>query len=97
MFRLQRSVVGLNRLAAASGRSGVGGSSSGVPVDGDGVDDEGVAEQVEVLAGGAEAVGSSQVEGVVEVAVDALGVVAAGVEPREVRVPRAERFSSRLA
>jgi hypothetical protein len=61
-----------------------------VAVEGDGVDDEGVAEQVEVLAGVAEGVGSPEVEGVVEVAVDALGVVAPGVEPLEVGVGRGD-------
>jgi hypothetical protein len=69
-----------------SGGELVGGSASVVAVEGDGVDDEGVAEEVEVLAGGAEAVGAAEVEGVVEVAVDGLGVVAAPVEAGEVGV-----------
>ncbi len=51
-----------------------------------GVVDEGVAEQVEVLAGVTQAVGSSEIERVVEVAVDGLGVVAARVEPVEVGI-----------
>ena len=50
------------------------------------VDHERVAEQVEVLAGVADAVGAAEPEGVVEVAVDGLGVVAARVEPLEVGV-----------
>jgi hypothetical protein len=43
----------------------------------------GVAEQVDVLAGVPEAVGPSEPEAVVDPAVDALGVVATGVEPGE--------------
>ena len=39
-----------------------------------------------MLAGVADAVGAAEPEGVVEVAVDGLGVVAAGVEPFEVGV-----------
>jgi hypothetical protein len=50
------------------------------------VDHECVAEQVEVLAVVADAVGAPEPECVVEVAVDRLGVVAAGVKAREVRV-----------
>jgi hypothetical protein len=50
-----------------------------VSVEGEAVDHEGVAEEVEVLAGVADAVGASEPEGVFEVAVDGFGVVAAGV------------------
>jgi hypothetical protein len=45
-----------------------------VAVECQSVDHEGVAEQVEVLAGVADAVGASDPEGVVDAAVDALGV-----------------------
>ena len=47
---------------------------------------EGEAEEVEVLAGVSDAVGASEPHGVVEVAVDGFGVVAAGEEPFEVGV-----------
>jgi hypothetical protein len=57
-----------------------------VAVKGHGVGDEGVAEEVEVLAGVTEAVGSPEIERVVEIAVDRFGVVAARVEPVEVGV-----------
>src|SRR5439155_102062 len=59
---------------------------SSVSVEGEAVDHEGVAEEVEVLAGVADAVGAPDPEGVFEVAVDGFGVVAPGVEPREVGV-----------
>ena len=67
---------------------GLGGESVGfsVTVEGESVDHEGVAEEVEVLAGVADAVGSSDPEGVFEVAVDGLGVVAPRVEAGEVGV-----------
>ena len=55
-------------------------------VEGEAVDHEGVAEEVEVLAGVADAVGAAEPEGVFEVAVDGFGVVAAGVEAGEVGV-----------
>jgi hypothetical protein len=58
--------------------------ASSVTVEGEAVDHEGVAEEVEVLAGMAAAVGASEPEGVDEVAVDRFGVVAARVETREV-------------
>jgi hypothetical protein len=62
------------------------GVASPVAVEGEGVDHEGVAEEVEVLAGVAEAVGASDPEGVVDAAVDGFGVEAAGVEAGEVGV-----------
>ncbi|MDH4148697.1 MAG: hypothetical protein OEY23_26385, partial [Acidimicrobiia bacterium] len=55
-------------------------------VEGDAVDGDGVAEQVEVLTGVAHGVGASEPEGVVEEAVGGFGVVASGVEPGEVGV-----------
>jgi hypothetical protein len=55
-----------------------------VAVERETVDHEGVAEEVEVLAGAADAVGASEPEGVFEVAVDGFGVIASGVEPRTV-------------
>ena len=50
-----------------------------VAVKCDGVVDEGVAAEVQVLAGVTQAAGSPEIESVVEVPVDGLGVVAAGV------------------
>jgi hypothetical protein len=47
-----------------------------VAVERESVDHEGVAEKVEELAGVADAVGAADPEGVLEVAVDRLGVVA---------------------
>jgi hypothetical protein len=55
------------------------------------VDHQGVAEKVEELAGVADAVGASEPESVFEVPVDRLGVVAAGIQPGEVRVRRWDR------
>jgi hypothetical protein len=49
-----------------------------VAVDGEPVDHEGVAKEVEVLAGMADAVGAADPEAVVDAAVDRLGVEAAG-------------------
>ena len=60
--------------------------SSPVEVECEAVDAQGVGEQVEGLAQMADAVCSSEPEGVVKVAVDAFGVVATGVETVEVRV-----------
>ena len=57
-----------------------------VAVEGESVDHEGVAEEIEVLAGMAEAVGASEPERVDEVAVDRFGIVAAWVETCEVGV-----------
>jgi hypothetical protein len=65
---------------------GVGFSMFAVTVKGYGVGDEGVAEEVEVLAGVAQGVRAPEVERVVELAVDGLDVVAAGVEPVEVGI-----------
>jgi hypothetical protein len=62
------------------------GSTSLVTVKRERVDGEREAKQVEQLAGVADAVGAAEPHGVVEVAVDALGVVAAGEEPFEVGV-----------
>ena len=76
-----------DRRWAGSGGEG-GGLSSPVVVEREAVDHEGVAEQVHELAFVAEAVGAAEPEGVVEGAVDALGVVAARVEPVEVGVGR---------
>ncbi len=53
---------------------------------GEAVDHEGVAEQVEVLALVAEAVGAAEPKAVVESAVDGFGVVASLVEVLEVGV-----------
>jgi hypothetical protein len=57
-----------------------------VAVHGEGVDAEGVGQQVEVLALMSDGVGPAKPQGVVDGAVDALGVVAALVEIGEVRV-----------
>jgi tagatose-1,6-bisphosphate aldolase non-catalytic subunit AgaZ/GatZ len=62
-------------------------ASASVAVEGEAVDHDGVAEEVERLAVVAEAVCAAEPEGVVEVAVDGFGVVAAGVEAREVGSP----------
>src|SRR3954468_19514443 len=61
-----------------------GGWSLPVVVERETVDHERVAEQVHELAFVAETVGPAEPEGVVEVPVDALGVVAPLVEPVEV-------------
>jgi hypothetical protein len=53
-----------------------------VEVEREAVDHEGVAEEVEVLAGVADAVGASEPHGVVEVAVDALVLAMLGKQPR---------------
>jgi hypothetical protein len=69
--------------------------SSSVEVECEAVDAQGVGEQVEGLAVSADAVGPAEPEGVVEVAVDAFGVVATAVEAVEVRgrrVGSGERF-----
>ena len=60
--------------------------SSAVEVEGEAVDAQGVGEDVQELAMVADAVCSSEPEGVVEVAVYAFGVVAASVEVFEVGV-----------
>ena len=60
-------------------------------VQGKPVDHEGVAQEVEELALVVEGVRAAEPEGVVEVAVDAFGVVASCVELREVRVGRRTR------
>ena len=59
-------------------------------VQGDAVHCQGEADQVEVLAGVADGVGQSEPEGVVEVAVDRFGVVAAGIQPGKVRISRGD-------
>ncbi len=59
-------------------------------VQGDAVHCQGEADQVEVLAGVADGVGPSEPEGVVEVAVDRFGVVAAGIQPGKVRISRGD-------
>ncbi len=86
--------MGASRLPCRpSGARGLGGELVGrvggavaVEVDGEGVDAGGVGDEVEVLAGVADGVGSAEPEGVVERAVDAFGVIAAGEEPGEVGV-----------
>ena len=55
-------------------------------MEGKAVGHEREAEQIEVLASGAEAVCPAESERVVEVAVDGFGVVSAWVEASEVRV-----------
>jgi len=72
--------------------------SSSVAVEREAVDHEGVAHEVEELTLVSHAVGAAEPEGVVEVAVDALGVVASCVEFGEVRVVRriTRTFSVRL-
>jgi hypothetical protein len=69
-----------------------------VAVEGETVDHEGVAEEIEVLTGMAAAVGASDPEGVDEVAVDRFGVVPARVETGEVGVRggMGRTFSGRL-
>jgi len=69
-----------------------------VAVEGEAVDHEGVAEEIEVLAGMADTVGASEPEGVDEVAVDRFGIVAAWVETGEVGVGggMGRTFSGRL-
>jgi hypothetical protein len=59
---------------------------SSVSVEGEGVDHEGVAEEVEVLAVVPEAVRSAEPEGVVEGVVDGFGVVAQREQRGEVGV-----------
>jgi hypothetical protein len=66
------------------------GAASLVAVEGEAVDHEGLAEEAEVLAGVADAVGASEPEGVFEVAVDGFGVVAARVQARDVRIRRSD-------
>ena len=55
-------------------------------VNGDAVDADGEADQVDVLAGVANGVGSAEPQGVVEVPVDGLGIVSTGVQSGEVGV-----------
>jgi hypothetical protein len=62
-----------------------------VAVQGQGVDGERVGEEVESLAVGADGVCSAEPEGVVEGAVDGLGVVAPGVQGPEGGVGRRDR------
>ncbi|MGZ0218757.1 MAG: S-layer homology domain-containing protein [Acidimicrobiales bacterium] len=71
--------------ACWSGGDGFG-SASAVFVDGDAVHREGTADEVEVLSGVSDGVGPPEPEGVVEVAVDGLGVVTSGVEPSEIGI-----------
>jgi hypothetical protein len=71
--------------ACWSGGDGFG-SASAVFVDGDAVHREGKADEVEVLSGVSDGVGPPEPEGVVEVAVDGLGVVTSGVEPSEIGI-----------
>jgi hypothetical protein len=62
-----------------------------VVLEREGIDRDREAEEVQRLAGVPDAVGAAEPHGVVEVAVDGLGVVAAGKEPLEVRVARRDR------
>ncbi len=59
--------------------------------DGQGVDHEGVAEEVDELGAVADGVGPAEEEGVVEVAVDGLGIVAAPEQVSEVGVTGRDR------
>ena len=61
---------------------------SSVAVECEAVDNEGVAEEVEALAGVSDAVGAADPEGVFDVAVDRFRVIPAGIAPREVRIER---------
>jgi hypothetical protein len=61
---------------------------STVSVERESVDHQGVAEEVEVLAGVADAVRAADPESVFDVAVDRFRVVASRVETREVRIRR---------
>ena len=68
-----------------------GGEIGAVPLvamEREAVDHQRVAEKIEQLPSMADAVRASEPEGVLEAAVDRLGVVAAWVEPREVRIRR---------
>ena len=80
------SLAHLRKLRALSG--GEARAVSSVSVEGETVDHERVAEEVEELAGVADAVGAAEPEGVFEVAVDRFGVVAPRVQPGEVGVTR---------
>ena len=71
-------------LGCSGGEGGV--ASSSVFVEGDAVHADGKTEQVDVLTCVADGVGSAEPHGVVEVAVDGLGVVSAGVQRGEVGV-----------
>src|SRR3989442_36807 len=57
-------------------------------IQGERVDHEGVAEQVHVLAGMAHAVGSPEVEAVLQPPVDGLGIAAPPVQTFEVGITR---------
>ena len=61
-------------------------SSPSVEVEGEAVDAQGVGEEIQALAVAADAVGSAQPEGVVEMTVDAFGVVPTPVEAVEVGI-----------
>ena len=90
--------AGRARLGGA-GESGVWGALRGewwgvalaVQVQRQAVDPEGVGQQVQQLTGVADGVGPAEPEAVVEVTVDALGIVATPVQPLEVRIPRGDR------
>ena len=74
------------RRALRGDRVGWLGAALSVPGEGEAVHAEGVGDEVEVLALVADAVGSAEPEGVVEVPVDGFGVVASFVERGEVQV-----------
>jgi hypothetical protein len=86
------------RASASSGDEEAGGLrrlgqalSLPVLVKGQRVDHEGVPEQVHVLAGVADAVGPAQVQGVLEAAVDRLGVAPPAVDLFEIGIARGDR------
>jgi hypothetical protein len=70
----------------SGGDAEVAGPVSSVSMQGEGVDHEGVAEEVEVLAAVPDAVRSAEPEGAVEGAVDRFGVVAQREQGGEVWV-----------
>jgi len=74
------------RASALSGRSGRSSCGRACAVSGEGVDHECEADEIEVLALVADAVGASEPQTVIEATVDALGIVTATIQPREVRV-----------
>ena len=60
-------------------------------IQGERVDHEGVPEQVHVLAGMAHAVGSPEVEAVLQPPVDGLGIAAPPIQTFEVGITRRDR------
>ncbi len=74
------------RVGQGSSGGGQFGSASSVFVEGDAVHRQGEADQVDVLAGVANGMGSAEPHGVVEVSVDGLGIVSTRVQLGEVGV-----------